>query len=197
MSTRARVGALVGALTILGLLFVVNRPGNAEGEKELAPAVQKIAGLIAKGESAAAQQQAKTLAKDTELEEVMNLFKPRKKHGLGVGSKAGAVIPDGIELQFQKLGRDALSPTTLNKEADALEHMAYDTAAVAEFAIAKPPAKDEGKKTVKEWNNYAKEFRDASMAFAKAVQSKAPAAVHKAAEQVNGACNSCHSVFRD
>jgi len=196
MSTRARVGTLVGGLTVLALVLVLARTGNAGGEKDLAASIENIAAKIEQGDTAAAGKMAKMLAKDTELEDVMHLFRPRKKKGIGVG-KAGAIIPDGIEQQFIKLGRDAPSQGGLNKEAAALEHMGYITAAVAEFTLVKTPEKDMGNKTVKEWTKHAKEMREASVAFAEAAKSKAPAAVYKAAERVNGACNSCHSVFRD
>jgi len=179
------------------MLFFMARSGIAGGEKEPGASIQKIAALIEKGDAAAAANLAKALAKNTDLEDVMNVFKPRKKKGLGVGDKAGAVIPDGIEQQLLKLGRDELSRANLDKEAAALQHMGYNTAAVAEFALAKPPEKASGKKSAKEWTTYAKEMRKASIEFVEAVKSKSPTAVHKAAEKLNTACSSCHSDFRD
>ena len=197
MNTRARVAALIGAMAVLGLLFVLTGNSSAGGEKDLAGSIKQIAALIEKGDAAAAAQQAKALAKDTDLEDVMFLFRPRKKKGIGVGKTANAIQPDGIEMQYIKLGKDELSQSQLNTEATALEHMGYNTAAVAEFAIAKPPEKSEGKKTPQAWAGYAKEMRDAALAFADAAKSKSPTSVHKAADKVNNACNSCHSVFRD
>ena len=198
MNTRVRIGALIGTLAVLGLLFVLTRSGNAGGEKDLAGSIKQIAALIEKGDNAAAAKHAKALAKDTDLEDVMFSFKPRKKKGIGVGKTPGAIKPDGIEQQFMELSKDELLPqASLDKEAAALEQMGYVTAAVAEFAIAKPPEKDLGQKTAKAWGGYAKEMREAAQGFAVAAKSKSPASVHKAAERVNNACNSCHMVFRD
>jgi hypothetical protein len=197
MSTRARVGAAIGTLAVLGLMAVLARTGTTGDEKELGGSILKIAALIEKGDGAAAEKEAKGLAKNTEVEDVMHLFRPRKKKGIGVGKTPNTVIPDGIEQQLLKLGRDESTQASLNKEAAALEHMGYHTAAIADFAIAKPPEKDEGKKTAKEWTTAAKEMREASLAFVEAAKSKSPTAVHKAAEKLNNACNSCHSVFRE
>jgi hypothetical protein len=197
MNPRARVAALIGTSGVLGLLFVLTGSGTAGGEKDTAATIKQIAGLIAKGDASTAAGQAKALAKDTEVEEVMNLLRPRKKKGIGVGKTPNAIQPDGIEQQFLKLGRDELSSSELNKDAVALEHMGYVAAAVADFAIAKPPEKDQGQKTAKAWGESAKEMRQAALAFVEAAKSKSPASVHKAADKVNNACNSCHMVFRD
>jgi hypothetical protein len=197
MSTRACAGAIVGAVVVLGLLCVLASPGSAGGENALAGKILKMADLIEKGDAAGAKTQAKALAKDTELDDVMNLFKPRKKKGIGVGDKPGVANPDGIEQKLIALGRDAPSGTTLTKEAKALQKMGYVMAAVAEFATAKAPEKDMGKKKVKDWTMWATEMREGSVAFADAAKSNSPAEVHKAAVKLNGACNNCHSVFRD
>ncbi len=197
MNTRKRVAALIGSVAGLGLLFAFTQSGTAGGEKDLAGGIKQIAALIEKGDAAAAAQQAKALAKDTDVEDVMHLLRPRKKKGIGVGKTPNTIQPDGIEQQYVKLGRDELSPSELNKEAKALEHMGYATAAVADFTIAKPPEKSDGKKTPQAWTGYAKEMREAALAFAEAAKSKSPSSVHKAAEKVNAACNNCHSVFRD
>jgi hypothetical protein len=197
MSTRARVATFIGTMAVLGLLFVLTQSGTAGGEKDTAASIKQIAALLEKGDATAAAKDAKALAKDTDVEEVMNLLRPRKKKGIGVGKTPNAIQPDGIEQQYIKLGRDQLSQSELDKQATALEHMGYTTAAVADFALAKPPDKSDGKKTPQAWTANAKEMRDASLAFAEAAKSKSPDAVHKAADKVNTACNNCHSVFRD
>jgi hypothetical protein len=185
------------ASAVLGLLLVLSRSGLAGDEKDLAPGVRKVAGLLEKGDKDGAAKLAKDLAKNADLDDIMHLMKPRKKKGIGVGKTPGAVQPDGIEQQLLKLGRDEPSQAGLNKEAAALEEMGYTTAAIMEIAHAKPPEKDEGKRTAKDWLMFSQESRDASLAFAKDVGTKSPAAAHKAAEKLNNSCNACHMVFRD
>jgi hypothetical protein len=181
---------------VLGLVLVLGRAGFAGDEKDLAPGVRKIAELLEKGDKAGAAKEAKDLAK-ADLDDIMHMFKPRKKKGIGVGKTPGAVIPDGIEQQLLKLGRDEPSQGSLNKEAAALEDMGYVTAAIMEISHAKPPEKNEGKRTIKDWLMFSQEARDAALAFAADAKSKSSAAVHKGAEKVNNACNACHMVFRD
>jgi Cytochrome C' len=197
MSTRTRVGAVVGAVAVLGLLFVIARSGSAGDEKVLAGKILKIADLVEKGDAAGAQKAAAALAKDTELEDVMHLFKPRKKKGLGVGDKPGSITPDGIEQQYIKLGRDELSQGQAAKEASALARMGYVTAAIADFAMHKPNDKVKSAQDKQDWKKWTTEMRETSVAFAEAAKSKSSAAVHKAAEKVNASCNSCHSKFRE
>ena len=149
------------------------------------------------GRCRGADKAAAALAKNTELEDVMHLFKPRKKKGLGVGDKPGAIIPDGIEQQYIKLGRDELSQAQAAKEGGALAHMGYVTAAIADFTAHKPNDKVKSAQDKQDWKKWTTEMHEASMAFAEAAKSKSSAAVHKAAEKVNAACNSCHSKFRE
>jgi hypothetical protein len=182
---------------VLGCLAIMAGTGSAGDDKEKS-AILKIADLIQKGDAAGATKQAKALAKNAEVEEVMHLLKPRKKMGLGVGPKSGPLTPDGIELMVLKLsGSKAPSQAKLSKEADALESMGYVLAAVGEFAIAKPPEKDEGKKKVSDWVVWAKEMREASAGFAEAAKSKSPKAVHEAAMKLNTVCTNCHSTFKE
>src|SRR6185369_11522326 len=117
------VGAL--AVAVGALMYGV---GNAGDDAAVKAAVLKIADALRKGDKEAAATQAEALAKKVEkLEDVMNLFKPRKKGGLGVG-KAGVVTPDGIELKLITLGRDAPAGAAMAKEGPALEDMAYQIA---------------------------------------------------------------------
>jgi hypothetical protein len=196
MSVRARVGTLIATSAVLGLMLLLVRGGHAGDEKDLAPGVRKVADMLAKGDKADAAKLAKDLAKNADLDDIMHLFKLRKKKGIGVGKTPGAVVPDGIEPQFLKLGRDEPSQASLKREAGALADMGYVTAAIMQVAHAKPPEKDQGKRTIKDWLTFSEETRDACLAFAEAAK-KSPAEVHKAAEKVNNACNNCHMVYRD
>jgi hypothetical protein len=179
----------------LGLFLHLAGDGSA-GDPEIKSGIVKIAGLIEKGDNSAATAQAKALAKKVEdIDDVMGVFKPRTKKGVGVGKKPGAIQPDGIELQLNKISRDAPSQISANKDAEGFEQMAYVIAAVADVAMVKAP-KDEGKKKSKDWVKWAKEMRDAAPELATAAKSKSPAEIQKAATKINNACNSCHSVFK-
>jgi hypothetical protein len=191
------VGAAAGVVAVVGLVLLLAGTGSAGGEKALADKILKIADLIAKGDNAKAQQEAKAVAKNTEVEDIMHLFRPRKKKGIGVGEKEGAITPDGIEQLILSVGRDEPSRAMVTKDAKALERVGYVSAAIGEFAIAKPPEKDVGEKKVSKWLQWSKEMRDAAVAFAKSAKTQSPAAVHKAAMKLNDSCNNCHTVFRD
>jgi hypothetical protein len=184
------------AVAALGAFLVAQ--GSRGGEnKEVATALDKIAEAHRKGGKDAAKQQGEALAKKTEeLLEVMDMFAPRKRGGFGVGEKPNAIIPDGIEQMLIKIGRDAPAAGTLNKDSAAYEQMAYRTAAIAEVALAKAPAKDMGKKLKKDWISWSNDMRDAALELAAASKSKSGAAVKAAASKLNNSCNSCHSIYR-
>jgi len=121
----------------------------------------------------------------------MKLRKKGKGNAFGVGKKAGAIQPDGIELKLNAIGRDAPGQATVNKEAAALEKMAYQVAAIAEVAIHKPP-----KDKAKLWIGWAKDLRKAAPELAKAAKSKSPAEIQKAATLMTKTCTSCHTEFK-
>jgi len=175
-----------------GVGFFLAGMGRAGDDKAAKEGILKIADAIAKGE--AVGDHAKALAKKIEeIDEVMNLMRPRKgtKGGLGVGSKPGAIQPDGIELKLVQMGRDAPSATAAAKQAEALEKMAHVIAAIAEVTMARPD-----KKKPKNWIKYAKEMRDAAPKLAEAAKNKAPASLQKAAAAINAACISCHTEYK-
>lgn len=175
-----------------GVGFLLAGMGRAGDDKAAKEGILKIADAIAKGEDVSGH--AKALAKKIEeIDEVMNLMRPRKgaKGGLGVGSKPGAIQPDGIELKLVQMGRDAPSAATAAKQAEALEKMAHVIAAIAEVSIARPD-----KKKPKNWIKYAKEMRDAAPKLAAAAKAKSPAELQKAAAAINAACNNCHTDYK-
>jgi hypothetical protein len=182
---------------ILGLAsMVVDRSRGGE-EKALAAKILKIADLLEQGNAAAAKSAAQALAKNTELEDVMHLFRPRNKKGIGVGEKAGSITPDGIEQQLLALGRDEPSKAMVTKGAKALQRMGFAAAAIGAFASAKPPEKDMGEKKVSKWLQWSADMQAAAIAFAGSVKTNSPSAVHKAAMKLNDSCNNCHTVFRE
>jgi hypothetical protein len=198
MKALARVGGASLVAVVCGWLLL-GSVGQAGEGKDPKVGILKIAELHQKGNEADAKTQAKVMAKGVEdMGDVMELLKPRKggKGGLGVGTKPGAIRPDGIEQMIMALARDGITPEKMKTQAKALERMAYVSAAVMDVALAKPPEKDEGSKTIKLWNESAKQARKAALELAKAARSDSPAEVRKAAGKLNAGCNNCHNEFR-
>jgi hypothetical protein len=198
MRVHARLVGIGLTAAILGVGFVAGVGGATTG-KNLAAGVQQIAADYAKGDTAAATKQAKTLAgKVDEIEDLMHLFSYRKSKGLGVGPKPGAVTPDGIEAKIMDLAKkQTITQKQLDTEADALLQMAYVAAAIGEVAHAKPPEKDEGKKKKSDWLKWSADMRDSALKMASAVKEKKPAGVLTAVKKLNSSCNACHAVFKD
>ena len=193
-----------GSCCVLLSLYLLFGAGiSAAIDPKVKTAINKIAEALEKGDNATATKEAATLAKNTEeLNDVMHAFKPRttKKKGgvtgLGVGPKAGVVTPDGIELKINAMARDGITSGSLKKEGSALIIAAWQTAAIAEVAIAKAPMKDIGKKKRADWMKWSEEMKVGSKELAAAVKSGSIADVKTAATKINSSCNSCHSVFR-
>ena len=197
MALNLRVGIAAVLLAIVGGLFWSATSTQAGEGKEAADAVDKIAEAIKEGKMDAAAKLATAAAKKMEsIEDAMNLLKPRKKGGFGVGAKAGAASVDGIELMLQNIGRDVPTANQMKKEAAAIEEMAYRLAAIAEISKNFPPKKDKGQANKKNWNTWSADMSEQAMNLAKAASKKGGAEVKTAASKVNAACNSCHSAFR-
>ena len=196
--SRARMGiagslaaAAVGALWLSGTI-------SAGDNKAIREGTDKVAAALQKGDKDGAKKQADTLAKKVDdFGEVMDLFKPRKKGGYGVGEMPGAITPDGIEQMLLKIGRDAPAAGTLAKNAAAFEQMGYRIAAIGLVAHAKAPTANQGKKTVKDWNSWSDDTVTGGLALAAAAKAKGAQDVKTAASKLNNACNSCHTIFRD
>jgi hypothetical protein len=167
----------------------------AADDKDIKGTVLKIADALEKNDTAGAKKLAESL-KDEDLEDVMHLFKPRKDKGLGIGSKAGTVKPDGIELKVIALAMNEPPKKELDESADDLARAAYVAGAIAEVALIKPPEKAQGKDP-KDWKNWAEGMRQGALDLAAAAKAKKPADIKKAAEKMDNNCKSCHKVFRD
>src|SRR5438128_11473238 len=104
-----------GVALALGIWFLAAAGTTAADDKNVRETVQKIADMIEKNDEAGAKKLAEQVGKKMELNDAMSLFALRAKKGVGFGSKAGAVTPDGIEAQLIGYGR---KPKT-QKEIDA------------------------------------------------------------------------------
>ncbi|MBI2805570.1 MAG: hypothetical protein HYX68_11385 [Planctomycetes bacterium] len=185
----------VAFMAALGFTYA-SLPIAAAGDK-VGAAVKKIGVLIKKGDNAGASKDASAAAKNIEeLADLMHMFRPRSKGGLGVGEKP---LPnkakDGIEVMLRDLARDV--PSNIGKQAEALEITGYWIAAMADLTHAKAPKKNLGKKTIKAWNDYTTDMRVAGLAFAKAAAGKGGQEIKTAAAKVNASCNNCHSIFKE
>jgi hypothetical protein len=197
MTTKVRVGIAAAVLAaVAGLVYVSGTSQAGEG-KELQASIKQIADAIKGGDAAKAKSLAAATAKKIgDYDDLMQMFRPRNKGGLGFGSKAGTnPAKDGIEVRLRDLGRDV--PAGFAKEADNGVDAGYWIAAVAEIAIAKGWPKESAKKTKKEWTRWSEDMRDAGIAFAKASGAKGAQEVKTAATKTNNACNGCHSIFKE
>jgi hypothetical protein len=187
------LGSVGVAILAIGVWLFVAGQGGAAQDAALKDGVLKVAATLKKGDSAAADKQATDLAKKVEdLADLMELFKTRAKGGIGVGSKAGVVVPDGIETKLVAMGRDAPASSTLKKESAALEEMGYVVAAMANITKKKPVAKAK----TKEWNTWCEDMATAGLKLSAAAKSQGAADLKAAATKINASCNSCHSTYR-
>lgn len=183
------------AATVGGAILLTGATGAGEN-KEIRDGIDKIATTLQKGDKDGAKKQADALAKKIDdLADAMDLFKPRKKNGFGVGKTPGAINPDGIEQMLLKIGRDAPAAGTLKKDGAALEEMGYRIAAMGLIAAAKGAPKT-AKGTPKDWNGWSNDTVKGGLDVAAAAKAKGGADVKSAASKLNNACNSCHTVFR-
>lgn len=188
--------------TVAGLLsagfFLTPSSGRADIDKNLHAGLTKIAEALQKGDTAAADAEAKVVAKKIEdLDDLMHSFKPRNKKGLGVGSTAGVVTPDGIEQKLNAIARDGITPAQLQKEGKALSEAAWMTAAIAKVTEFKAPERDKGKKKKSKWLEWSKGTLDGAKELAAAAKGNDVGAVKEAAIKVNNNCNNCHMIFRE
>jgi soluble cytochrome b562 len=198
MSRFARAVAF-GSMMLLVALVSGPAVRAADDDKEIKKAQQDVLDLakkIAEGQDKNAGQQAGAIKKKyEELNTVMHIYKPSPKGGIGTGlePKAG----DGIELKIISLGKRALQPATMAKEKELLVKMGYINVAMAEITTHYAPAKPKGGKGAKEWKQYSDDMKKASLDLIKAAKAGKPADVKTAANNLNNACNNCHSDFRD
>jgi hypothetical protein len=195
----AKVRYLIVGVTLAAMLGFVYMavPALAGDGKDIPATVRKIADQIKLKDDAGAKKTATAAAKNIEeLSDLMHMFRPRNKGGLGIGEKAMAnPTKDGLEVYLRDLARDV--PATIAKQSEALETSGYWIAAMAELGHAKAPAKNMGKKTIKAWNDGMTDMRAAGIAFAKAATTKGAQEIKTAAAKVNATCNNCHSIFKD
>ena len=181
---------------VAGLIVMASSTYAGDDGKELRDAVVKIAALLKKGDKAGAEKAAAVQAKKLgDLDELMLMFRPRNKGGVGVGSVPLAnPAKDGIEVKLRELAREI--PAGIAKETAALEETGWYVAAIAELANAKGWANPTGKKTKKAWKEHSDDLHVLGAAFAKAAAGKG-GEIKTQAAKVNANCTNCHTIFKD
>lgn len=217
MATKFRIGiaALVFA-AFVGVTETISAPVRLprgapppEVEKPVPPVnidmkvnVKNIAELLKDGNASGAKRlaadAARSIRDDDDIADLMDLFKHRHKGGLGWSSTPHPTAGlDGLERMVfsfaKKVAPNDLKKTTENEEA------AYWIAALAELTAAAAPAYrgDMRRKVKKDWFDQAGQQRDGAIELAKASAAGDADGMMKAAGKINGACLSCHAVYRD
>jgi hypothetical protein len=189
-----------GALLGLGICMAGVANGNAD-DKDKNPALEPILKLAEtlKKDPAAAKKEAEAMAKKLDFEDVMHVFKPRAKGGVGFDAKADAK-KDGIETKLLDMVKPKPSvPITkddLKAKAADYERMAEVIQAIMEVTQHVSPPKGMSGKGPKEWKQYIEDTKKGSKEMADAVKTGDPAKVKTAANNLNSACNNCHTDFR-
>jgi cytochrome c556 len=186
---------IAGFLLALGIAFVIASSGqSADEDEDFIKDVKEARGEVIKlmdsmGKGGGKAEAAAIKKRFAELKPVMYAFKPRDKHGLGVGPEGKG---DGIELKIIALGKRAPAKADVAKMKDDLIKMAVVSKAIAEVADLYPPKKDAAK-----WKQYDDEMRKGADELIEAAKSGDPAKIKAAANNLNASCTSCHADFRD
>lgn len=205
MTKCVRFLGVVAALCGAGLLSMA-ADDEKKDNKEVVEAITKQAEEMTKKDWSAATKEGEGIAKKHMLEDIMNLMKLRRKDpkgggfvgGVGLGTKPGAVSPDGIEAKIINLTKNPMPLATLNKQSAELIRMAEITAAIASATVhLSPVEKKMGQKDPAKWKELMKDMHGASLDLIDAVKKKDAAGVKKMANKLNGTCTECHGIFRD
>ena len=203
MKQHARLlsGALAAAA--LAALFLAPARGRDDDDKEKTMKTEaakvdvlKLVGDL-NGKDEDIKKEAAVIAMKHDIEFVMNQFKPREHHGLGVGVAPGAVKWDGIETELLFLGKKALPAKDLAAQKADLQKMAEVTLAIAHVAPNYAPKKDEPGMPIKDWLKFSDDMTKQSKDLLDAIKGGDPKMVQDKANTLNGSCNSCHTEFRD
>ncbi len=197
MTTQARVpvAGLALALGTWCLVAPATWSADDDDKAKIQEAQQKVLKL-AEAAGGDAQKLAASLAKDADLGHVMHVFKPRDKGGVGVGSKAGGITPDSIELMIIAMAKKAPAKTELTKHAADYAKMADVTRAVAEVALIRVPAPAAGKKP-EDWKKFSEQMKAGAQELKDTLKDADPKKLKAAAGKLNASCNDCHAIFRD
>jgi cytochrome c556 len=172
--------------------------------KKLADPLKKLIEAVESGKADAIDKAVKDIdSKDVgggkgDLKHIMWAgFKTREKGGQGVGPKAGAITPDGVEAKIISMSKKPMPTAQLNKESADLLRLAIVSKAIADVATEHTPKKDDGKKKVADWKKYNQLQKDAAQDLENAIKAKDPDKVLDSVKNLYSSCTNCHATFRD
>jgi hypothetical protein len=184
------------AIALLGVgVWMAGVASGRPDEKEAKESIEKLIKAM-KADPAAAKKLAEEVAKKVDLEDVMNLLKPKAKGGLGFNPKEDPK-KDGIELKLLAIAKTPPSKMDLQNQAAEFGRLIDVSSAVIEVAsnVAPPKAKTQGKGP-KDWKQNTEDAKKGLKELGDAVKSAEPAKVKTAANNLNNSCNNCHTDFR-
>jgi Cytochrome C' len=174
-SVKLSVGGVL-ALSLC-LLAGTNSFRADDDDKKAAAAAKEAVIKLAEGKG-----DAKDIAKNHTLENVMHTFKPAVK-----GTK-------GIEGRILDLAKTQLPPGTLKKDAADLAKMMEITRVIGDISAYYD---DPAKKNPRAWKKFNAEMIEATKGMQEASKGGNPAKVKTAANRLATSCNECHTMFRD
>lgn len=162
--------------------------------KDLAVNVKNIAELLQHGKKERATRLAQAVAPQIDdLADLMHLYRPRNKGGLGFGTAPYKnPATDGLEKKVQEFAKGLPAQVPPEQVVEG----AYWIAAMAELTTAKAPGKDLVAKSRTKWFEQSGNLREAAHQMAAAATAKDSAAFRLAAARVNSACMGCHAIFK-
>ena len=195
--TRCVRGLLLGGALLAAVAVVTAARAADEDEKEVKAAQKDILDLTStieagKGAKAIDAKVAAIKKKNEELGTLMHIYKPRNKGGLGFGP----VGTSGLESKIRELSKRKLAAGALEKQTKELIRMSYVNIAMADVTkhyFAKP----KNGKGKKEWDEYLTAQKKAAQDLIAAVKAKDTTKIKEVANNLDSACNNCHSDFRD
>lgn len=208
---------LVFGLTVtmlMGLTLVPTSEAAFFADEDVVKIVNQFADKLESGKLTEAQidaeaaKLAKSKAIDGEVYVLMELLekrKPNDKGGVGIGPKAGAIQPDGLEALLINMKRRIPPVARAGANQKHVIRGLYQLAAVNAIAAHLPVKKAKSGDKLKQWQGYSKDTVKQTITLAKSLKelndpNKATAAMasaKKAGAAINASCISCHNAFRD
>ena len=177
-------------------IFALSALGIAQGDANLRRDVDAIANAVKENNRDEAKKRAVGLAKAHNIDEVMHLYAPAKKGGLGIGPADAPIAPNGIANAVQGLAKGALPPAMVLAKPLEFEELAWRIAALGDVTSAYAPQTDRGKKTRQMWLQIADDSREAALDFRAAILARNAKGLVNAATRISDACNACHATFK-
>ena len=186
-------GAGLALAVVIGASPGADEPVTAP--KAIQEAVNKMADTAAKGKRFDKDADAFFREHPGELRQMMAVFGPRDKGGLGVGPKPGAYPLDSIELLIND--QTSKAPKTkldLKKSADDLNRLADVTLAVAGITYRYVP-KSSAAEDERDWLRRTDRMKEAAQNLKAAVKEEDADRVRVAFQLLGASCARCHEKF--